>query len=402
MNSEKQFEAIVDSVSDCELPSDQHRQRLRQQVLDAMESDSPATSAQQTKQRTFSMRKRVIGWTAAAAAVALCAVGVWHLTNGSPGTGLSPKAAWADVQKAVSALQSVTMQVDVYDGDKLVRQESHAYMDGKKMRVESDNTVAIIDLAAAKVLVLVAEGKQAYTTTAKDAKHKQTDWVAHLKGVVGSKDAKEVGTEVFDKRQCKGWQVEGDGGTLTVWADEKTAQLVRVEIKQGPVRTVMKNFDFSPKLDESKFSMDVPQGYKLAVEADVTATQPAGDGLELLLRAWAGGNGGVFPDSLLDLADWSKAADKYDWSQEKLDEPAVKKAISGVFFRLHAGRNWVYRGKGVKLGDAKTPIFWAPAGKDTYRVIYGDLKSKEVRTKDLPATAPATATARSVNNQERS
>ena len=46
---------------------------------------------------------------------------------------------------------------------------------------------------------------------------------------------------------------------------------------------------------------------------------------------------------------------------------------------------WTYRGKGVRLGETETPIFWyRPKGSETYRVIYGDLHVEDFYPEDLP------------------
>jgi hypothetical protein len=57
-----------------------------------------------------------------------------------------------------------------------------------------------------------------------------------------------------------------------------------------------------------------------------------------------------------------------------------------LFIRFFKGEGrWHYAGKGVKLGDAQTVIFWyQPKGSQTYRVIYGDLSVKDVAPNDLP------------------
>ena len=47
--------------------------------------------------------------------------------------------------------------------------------------------------------------------------------------------------------------------------------------------------------------------------------------------------------------------------------------------------DWHYAGKGVKLGDADTAIFWyKPEGSQMYEVIYGDLSIKKLAEGDLP------------------
>ena len=54
-------------------------------------------------------------------------------------------------------------------------------------------------------------------------------------------------------------------------------------------------------------------------------------------------------------------------------------------FELHNKGPWHYAGKGVKFGDANTPVFWyRPEGSKTYRVIYGDLSVKDVAPENLP------------------
>jgi hypothetical protein len=46
---------------------------------------------------------------------------------------------------------------------------------------------------------------------------------------------------------------------------------------------------------------------------------------------------------------------------------------------------WTYRGKGVRLGETGTPIFWyRPKKSETYRVIYGDLHVENVYPENLP------------------
>jgi hypothetical protein len=44
-----------------------------------------------------------------------------------------------------------------------------------------------------------------------------------------------------------------------------------------------------------------------------------------------------------------------------------------------------YAGNGVKLGEADKAIFWyQPEGSETWRVIYGDLRVKDVAPENLP------------------
>ena len=254
--------------------------------------------------------------------------------------------------------------------------------------MKSKESIAIFDLTSGKSLVLVPQEKQALVLTLNthnDAeKSSRRNWLADLKKTVGHKNAKEIGSKTLENRLCKGWQVAKSDRTVTVWADQKTAEMVRVEIDAGIVRTVMSDFKFYPDVDESQFSLKAPDGYEVVVNATVAEKDASEDDIVLLLRAWAGGNGDVFPDTLMNQADWFKAAGKYDWSKEKQAEDVMTKAISRAFFQLYGKQDWVYRGKGVKLGSAKEAVFWTPLGNGKYRVIYGNLSVRQADKKDLP------------------
>jgi hypothetical protein len=72
-------------------------------------------------------------------------------------------------------------------------------------------------------------------------------------------------------------------------------------------------------------------------------------------------------------------------------EEAQKVVLSmgrGIMFLAKIQPAGHYAGKGVKLGDAETPIFWyRPKDSETYRVIYGDLSIRELSEEDLPQKA---------------
>lgn len=72
--------------------------------------------------------------------------------------------------------------------------------------------------------------------------------------------------------------------------------------------------------------------------------------------------------------------------QMKEFKPHFKNIMAGfeMVYKLPAQSKWKYNGKGAKLGDADTAIFWyKPKGSDTYRVIYGDLTIEDVAPEDL-------------------
>jgi hypothetical protein len=387
MNVERELERFVDSIGEPEPPRDAHRRELRQQVVAVAQTAGRLGLVSQTNRWRSIMNNPLIRWSATAAlvlvGVALVAAYAIH----------APSTAWADVQKTLNQAQTLLLKVTVYQGGQLRTEETISFLGADRMRVDRPGASAVFDWASGKMLSLVPEQKLALVAhLTGDDKSERENWLARLKEIVGSKGAKELGRDTFEGRPCKGWRVGNDLRTTTVWADEKTAQLVRVEMemKAGNVRTVFSEFCFNPKLDESNFSLEAPEGYEVLADMTISARDNALGGLLLLLRAWSGGNGGVFPDSLSDTSDWFKAATKYDWSQEKIqDEKKLKSMIGQAFFLLNSNEDWVYRGKGVKRGDAKKAVFWRPVGGGKHQVVYGDLSVRAVDKKDLPRTPSA-------------
>ena len=66
-------------------------------------------------------------------------------------------------------------------------------------------------------------------------------------------------------------------------------------------------------------------------------------------------------------------------------EIAIGQMLASVVLLVQTHPESRYAGKGVKLGEKDTPVFWyRPAGSKTHKVIYGDLSIKDVAEEDLP------------------
>ena len=382
MDIERELEQFVEGVADPAPARDEHRRELRRRLLAAMSSaPGPDVVSPKSKWRSI-MNIPWIRWSATAAVVLLAAILV-------PLYALqSPSVVWADVNAALKQAKTLSLKIVVYQGKDVRTRETISFLEPDCVRIDRKGASTVIDWGRRKMLTLMPEQKLAVEGTMKEH-HGQSgprNWLASLKEIVGSKNADRIGSKTFEDHVCNGWRVINKLGNTTVWADAKTGRLVRVEMtmNSGDVKTVMSDFRFDPPLDESLFSLEIPEGYERLANTTVSPRDNALDGLLLLLRVWAGGNGGVFPDSLSDIADWLRAAGKYDWSQETEDEATLKQMIGQGFFRLNANQNWAYRGKGVKVGDAKTPVFWRPAGDGKFQVIYGDFEVRKVDEKELP------------------
>ena len=127
--------------------------------------------------------------------------------------------------------------------------------------------------------------------------------------------------------------------------------------------------------------MEVPAGYTLK-DAALSMENPSEDDFVQTLGFWAEHvNGGTFPDQL-NIKEFMTLTPKLTVAMQGLgmsEDEGMKVGMrfgrATVFFQMTQSINpGTYTGKGVKLGDAKTPIFrYQPKGSSTCRVIYGDL-----------------------------
>jgi hypothetical protein len=118
------------------------------------------------------------------------------------------------------------------------------------------------------------------------------------------------------------------------------------------------------------------------------------------LRAFAECNDGQFPDEFTHAAK-RRIARQFDSLPDSVQGAFLNKSVAignglALVQNDEYGSNWHYAGKGVKLGQPTTPIFWyQPKGAATYRVIDADLKVRTVQPETLPAVPSTALTPRS-------
>ena len=204
-----------------------------------------------------------------------------------------------------------------------------------------------------------------------------------------------LGVETIDGRRAEGFRIRRGTSRQTIWADPKTSLPVRVEgfslVGRDEVRTVMTDFHINVDLDESLFRLDVPAGYAVqTMERDLS--RPLTAYLVDTLKFAAEHNGDVFPPALLGeqglpdilrraLAALEKKYGKDSPQMFKLEsEMTVNRALAFEFLsNVAPTRDGHYAGKDVKLYTPGVPIFWyKPTGADKYRVVFADLKVKDL------------------------
>jgi hypothetical protein len=238
-------------------------------------------------------------------------------------------------------------------------------------------------------------------------------------GSESGEKVESLGEKEIDGRQAVGYRKRTNMADMTLWADPKTAQLVRVDYEYADAggRGHMSNVRYDVELDPSLFSLEPPAGYDVQTQ---TVKMPVEEDLVNVLRRVAEHNEGVFPDAIgmtektfmLALQAESEKLLKSPEVQERMKElmaqygedkagymkawmkewmemaaPITQKSMAGVTFygSLKPENDSHYGGKGVKMGTPNHPIFWyKPTGADKYRVLYADLSVKEVPASDVP------------------
>jgi outer membrane lipoprotein-sorting protein len=275
----------------------------------------------------------------------------------------------------------------------------HDIVAGNRIRRTFSNmeTILILDLDNAKMLTLVPSNKSATYMDIKGPIGEQTkNFMEFVRNAVVRLEGHEVeklGRKKINGRNAVGFQVRGHNEGIKIWADSETAMPIRIELRFGQTRYILKNIEFDVPVDESLLSMDVPAGYILC-EQEIDLSQFSELDFVITLRIMVQYYyNGIFPDSLgvedfMDFVGHVQAeANEPKMSEEEQVQIGMHFARGFMFFQQMgpSGIQWRYIGKGVKLGEADKAVFWyKPRGSKTYRVIYGDLSVREVLPQDLP------------------
>jgi len=340
------------------------------------------------------MQSRITKLAAAAVIIIAVLVGI-HQFGGSVDVA---SVAWADVVRPI--LNARTATLDILIGSQEHQTIIHDEVMGSRIRrtvLGVKHSDIIIDLEQMKMMVLDHAGKTAVYIEL-DGLGNLQNYLELLQDIVARMQNKEEyqvenqGLQEIEGQDYIVFVAESDKDTVTIWADPETALPVRIEHKTPNMQIVCDNLQFDVALDESRFSMEVPDDYVIQ-EAGIDFKESSESGFIESLRIWAEIiEDGQFPDSI-DLEDIVKIGPKFDRGLERANlteqqqlEVATRFGQGLVFIRFFKGQGqWYYAGKDVKFGDADTAIFWyRPEGSETYRVIYGDLTVKDVAPELLP------------------
>lgn len=260
-----------------------------------------------------------------------------------------------------------------------------------------EDNVSIIDLQTSRILSLTEAKKEAVYIDLKGLPP-IPNYLDNLKNVFVELqnsphfEIQDLGVREIDGREAVGFLAKHPRMEVALWADARTGLPIRIEQKEGQMLVIVKNLQFDVPMEDALFSMEVPTGYsEQKMELDLFGSTEADfiEGLRILAETFGNGQ---FPDGV-SLEDYLKQGSEiekkfYELGLSKDEQTVVGTKLSKyvLFVRFFQGEGkWYYRGKGVELGNATTPIFWyRPKDSPTYRVVYGDLHVEDVPADKLP------------------
>ncbi len=384
--NDNDFKDILKSIGDEPVPDD-----VRQLAQKAsLEFDQQLGTFGRHNVREAIMRSPFTKLAAAATIVIAVLIGIGVFTNGS--------ITYAEVIRPI--LNARTVILDTIIGDEDTAPIIRDTVIGSRIHRTVSNMpmTMIIDLDAGKMLALDENSKTAiYVNIEGGVQQGTRSYLNMVRNIVqktlDNPDVTELGKRRINGTTTIGFQVTNADSELTIWADSRTAQPVRIEMRRGGELSIIKNIGFDVPVDESLVSMTPPAGYTLQDEP-FDMTQFTEQDLVETLRIWAEIiNDGIFPDAVSTEAQMQimpklveKMGQLQGLSEKELTEIGVKFGRGMIYYQMLAQHGeWNYTGAGVKLGDAKTPIcrFRSPHSQ-TCRVIYGDLSVKDAAPEELP------------------
>jgi outer membrane lipoprotein-sorting protein len=369
------------------------------------------------------MKNRITKF-ATAAAIIIAVLTAIHFSGGS-----IEGVAFAEAVRPVLDARTASFDVALESGNRPVQKSHFLCMSpGLVRQTMSDGSINIVDYQQSVALHLNPKEKKAKLTRMMPSRGVGSSDVLgqmqqRIRQAVNLSDqsVENLGRKFIDGRDAIGFRVELSGeqnyligwqnrGTFTIWVDPNMKCPIQLEWydQMTGINSTATNIKLNVDLDKTMFNMEVPEGYALTEEQkkepeDLPTTVDE-EKIIANLREWTDLTGGVFPSSVLGwsaIKDLDPNADisfeQKEWNgfngYVHVNMPNLKTYLKvmqlmssgGVIGRMPEGAEWHYAGKGVKFGDAETPIFWyRPKDAATYRVIYGDLSIRDVAPENLP------------------
>ncbi|UCG57642.1 MAG: hypothetical protein JSU70_22595 [Phycisphaerales bacterium] len=345
------------------------------------------------------MKSRKTKLAAAAAVIAAVIVGIHHFGRSVESVAI------ADIVQPLLTARTATFKITI-GGQGVPSQEFDGmFMEPCRMRhAKPGGGTVIVDLEQGTFVTLLPQLKRAVvlelTNVPEDPGDLNFFQYIRMRMIeaqpLGDESVEFLGEQELDGQSAIGYRAQKPGLDATVWANSETKMPIRIEVFDEPMIITMSNIAFDMELDESLFSLDVPEGYTVETfHKDLS--EPTEEDFVESFRIWSEHMDGKFPSRMHRGA----VNEFFKYQQEKMKEKGIEPSVEDIMQMqqiaidmthgfpfvesLPSESDWHYAGKDVKFGDANIPIFWyRPEGSNTYRVIYGDLTVKDVPPDGLP------------------
>lgn len=388
-----------------------HRELLRQQMLEAFDTAQAASSRGAERYSFLNWRQfmnRPITRFAAAALLLGVVCSVFGVMFHSQST-----LAFASLVEPILKAKSARFN-QVVEGKDLPKQTIQTLvLEPNRLRMEMPTgQIYIMDWNVGKMMILTPDQKSAMLFNQTDVPKEQTpaNFFDQLKTGLRAADQEatskreSLGRKQIAGREAIGFRLKTPVFEAMIWGDPKTGLPILVEMSIAMLpdtKVTMTDFEFDVALDEVLFKTDVPTGYTLQ-QINITGAAPTETDLIAALKLLSDNNEGRFPDafdngavaSFLTARAAPGNAGQPDAAQMSKLTELVLVLNRGIAFAvaLPADSKARYAGKGIKRADTTAPVFWyQPAGTSDYRVIYADLSAKAQKA------APESANAVPVN-----
>jgi len=396
--NEKYIQEFVKDIG-FDAPDEKHRDALKKQLLNGFPRHRLQSTARAVQLWRIIMKSPITKSAVAAAIIIAAICGIHHF-----GRSIET-VAFGDIIKPFLTARTATFKVMI-EGEGVPTQEYEGmFMEPGRMRhTQPGGGTVIVDLQQGKMVTLLPKLNQAVVLDLINVPEEpgSLNFFQDIRQRIlnaqplDDESVQFLGESQIEGRTAIGYHVEKPGLDGTVWADAKTKVPIRIEISQPPLTLTMSDIVFDVELNKELFRLDVPPDYTVnTLRKDVS--EPTEEDLIESFRIWAEHMDGKFPSKL----HRSAVNEFVQYQREKMKEKGIEPSMENMMQlqqtmidmthgfpfvdSLPAESDWHYSGQDATFGDTSKPIFWyRPAGSPTYRVIYGDLSTKDVEPQNLP------------------
>lgn len=378
--SENLLDRAVDSLRQSSTPAGPPEATL-ETVLDAAPPELVIKQKSTLSQRIYKMKP----YTRIAAAILIITGIATLITTFS----IIPSGSklFAEVVEPILTARTIYCKLGL--GDTIKTQVM--FSDTNRIREISpiNGDITILDFETSELLTMDPAKKIATRWTLKqfdEVPEIYTDMIKKVEDILDDPHqvVEELGEDLIDGRQVFGLHAgnpDDPSYSVTVWADVETELPVKIEHQLSDVRLVFTEIQFEETLDESLFSLEIPDGFTFIEDGyTVLKTQMEMEDIseqDLLsaLKATAKLNDDLFPDAL---DNWPEQIDAFELADEDDLKLRVQVDRALAFLEtLTEESHWNYSGANVALNDGEQPIFrYRVDDSDHYRTAYGDLVVK--------------------------